>query len=187
MIRGWHTRGYLPHYDDDSKTQFVTFRLHDSLPENVLIRLKDEARLNAIRGEEDLELQRRIEKFLDAGHGRCYLKLPNIAGLVENKLLSMQPEKLNLKAWVIMPNHAHIMFRPAAGNSMTQIMQSIKGATAREENKILGRTGDFWMRDYFDRYIRDQEHYDKAFRYIENNPVKAGLCGEPSEWRFGSA
>ena len=74
-----------------------------------------------------------------------------------------------------------------AGNSMTAIMQLIKGATAKEANLLLGRTGSFWMRDYFDRYIRDAEHFRKAVRYIENNPVKAGLCDRAEDWRLGSA
>jgi REP element-mobilizing transposase RayT len=43
------------------------------------------------------------------------------------------------------------------------------------------------MREYFDRYIRDAEHFEKAFRYIENNPVKAGLCEKPSDWKYSSA
>lgn len=184
MIKGWHSRGYLPHYDNDSRIQFVTIRLHDSLPATVLSRLQREA---SGQGGNELELQRKIERFLDEGAGECYLGRADIAEVVERKLFSLDPADIDLKAWVIMPNHAHILFSPVAGNSMTRIMQSIKGATARDANRLLGRTGAFWMRDYFDRYIRDAEHYAKAFRYIENNPVKAGFCERAADWRFGSA
>lgn len=187
MIKGWHSRGYLPHYDSDNRIQFVTFRLHDSLPENVLSRLKEEIRTSEIQGKDDLELQRGIERYLDNGAGECYLKLRDVAEVVENKILSLHLSNLILIAWVIMPNHVHLLFSPMAGNSMIKIMQSIKGSTARAANQLLGRNGDFWMRDYFDRYIRDAEHFDKTVRYIENNPVKAGLCAKPEDWRFGSA
>lgn len=186
-IRGWHSRGYLPHYDSDRRTQFVTFRLHDSLPRNVLFRLKEESRVNMLRDKDDLELQRLTEKYLDKGAGECYLKQRLVAEIVERKILGRHLSKLILIAWVIMPNHVHLLFSPMTGHSLTTIMQSIKGATAMEANQVLGRTGSFWMRDYFDRYIRDREHCSKAVRYIENNPVKAGLCEKAEDWRFGSA
>lgn len=187
MIKGWHSRGYLPHYDNDRRIQFVTFRLYDSLPKVVLLRLVQQARLDAARKDADLHLQRLIERFLDTGTGECFLRLAEVAEVVERRLLSLDPSMISLRAWVIMPNHVHLLLLPAAGQSMTKIMQSIKGATAKEANQLLGRTGEFWMRDYFDRYIRDAEHYCKAVRYIENNPVKAGLCKRAADWRFGSA
>ncbi len=186
-IKGWHSRGYLPHYDNDRRAQFVTFRLHDSLPKNALSRLKEKSRVNMLRGKDDLELQRLTEKYLDKGEGECYLRLRQVAEVVENKILGLHLSRLILIVWVIMPNHVHLLFSPMAGNSMTAIMQLIKGATAKEANLLLGRTGSFWMRDYFDRYIRDAEHFRKAVRYIENNPVKAGLCDRAEDWRLGSA
>jgi REP element-mobilizing transposase RayT len=66
-------------------------------------------------------------------------------------------------------------------------MHSIKSYTAHEANKILNRKGRFWSKEYFDRFIRNQEHFNKTVSYIENNPVKAGLCKESKDWRFGSA
>jgi REP element-mobilizing transposase RayT len=187
MIKGWHSRGYLPHYDNDRRIQFVTFRLYDSLPKAVLVRLVEQARLEAARGEGDRHPQRLIEKFLDTGAGECFLRLAEVAEVVERGLLSLDASMISLRAWVIMPNHVHLLLLPLSGQSMTKIMQSIKGATAKEANELLGRTGSFWMRDYFDRYIRDAEHYGKAVRYIENNPVKAGLCKRAADWRFGRA
>lgn len=79
------------------------------------------------------------------------------------------------------------MIRPHDGHSLEKIMHSIKSYTASEANKLLGRKGAFWMREAFDRYIRDEEHCHRVFRYIENNPVKAGLCQAPEEWEFSSA
>jgi len=66
-------------------------------------------------------------------------------------------------------------------------MHSLKSYTALKANRMLSRTGEFWMGDYFDRYIRDGNHYEKTITYIENNPVKAGFCSRPEEWRFSSA
>jgi REP element-mobilizing transposase RayT len=66
-------------------------------------------------------------------------------------------------------------------------MKDMKSFTSHEANKILGRRGQFWMEEYFDRYIRDAKHFSNAIAYIENNPVKAGLCARPEEWPFSSA
>lgn len=186
-VKGWHSRGYLPHLDSDSRTQFVTIRLHDSLPDDVLFRMKDELRLKNAHGIDDLELQRRIDKFLDSGYGECWLRRPEIAQIVEDSLMAADHEFCDLRAWVVMPNHAHMLLRPNENVSLTSIMQRIKGSSAFAANRVLGRSGSFWMRDYFDRYIRDPEHYWKSIRYIEMNPVKAGLCLDPADWRFGSA
>jgi putative DNA methylase len=66
-------------------------------------------------------------------------------------------------------------------------MHSLKSYTAQKANKTLQAKGRFWFEDYFDRYIRNAKHFENAVSYIENNPVRAGLCESPAEWRFGSA
>ena len=66
-------------------------------------------------------------------------------------------------------------------------MLSLKSFTSNEVNNILKRSGTLWMPDYHDRYIRDEEHFAAAARDIENNPVKAGLCPQPADWKFSSA
>lgn len=86
-----------------------------------------------------------------------------------------------------MPNHVHLLIKPNPGSSLPFIMKNLKGFTSREANRILKRRGSFWQLDYFDRFIRDEEHYLKTVAYIVNNPVKAGLCKSPSDWRFSSA
>ncbi len=182
-LKGWHFRGYLPHFDGGEITQFITFRLYDSLPRRILDSIKNSSTEN----DDNLENQRRAERFLDHGYGECFLRNPLVAEIVQNKLLAMHDKHFRLKAWVIMPNHVHLLMTPCEGKSLTPIMQSIKGGTAREANVVLKRSGAFWMRDYFDRYIRDYEHFEKAFNYIENNPVKAGLCEKPSDWKYSSA
>ena len=166
---GWHSRGYLPHFDGGELAQFITFRLFDSLPKAILIQWKEELRLEK-SAEAESVMRRRVEAYLDQGHGSCYLKNVEVATMVQNALLFHDRLKYRLSAWVIMPNHVHLLCTPL-GYSLAQIMHSIKSFTASEANKILNRAGRFWQKEYFDRYIRNARHYAKVVAYIENNPV----------------
>ena len=85
-----------------------------------------------------------------------------------------------------MPNHVHVVVEPMAGVSFHSIIQAWKSISARRANVLLGRTGPFWMREYYDRYIRDDAHLEAAIRYTENNPVDAGLCARPADWPWSS-
>jgi REP element-mobilizing transposase RayT len=86
-----------------------------------------------------------------------------------------------------MPNHVHTLFTPREGHKMSAIVHSWKSFTAHECNKLLGTTGRFWEREPFDRYIRNERHFRNTLAYIEENPVKAGLCDKPDEWLWSSA
>ncbi len=86
-----------------------------------------------------------------------------------------------------MPNHLHCLLRPQENIELKDIMHSIKSYTGLKANRLLGRRGKFWQEDYFDRYIRNYEHFESAVDYINLNPVKAGLCEKPADWKFGSA
>lgn len=186
QIRGWHSRGYLPHFDGGVICQFVTLHLADALPQQVLTRRK--AELEAERETDSgIILQQRIEKYLDQGYGACHLKNPVIAELTQKSLLFFDGEKYKLIAWVIMPNHIHFLLKSLENHSLSEIIHSIKFFISQEANKLLNRKGQFWQEDYFDRYIRNYEHFEKTLAYVEINPVKAGLCEKPAEWKFGSA
>src|SRR3954464_13898209 len=87
----------------------------------------------------------------------------------------------------VMPNHVHALIEVRPGYGLDSIVHSWKSYTAKQANRLLGRTGPFWAREYFDRYMRDDRHLLTAAGYIEGNPVKAGLCETVSEWRFSSA
>jgi len=184
--QGWHSRGYLPHFSGGATPQSITIRLFDSLPQVLLDRWTYE--LSFDRPEErEAELRRRIEAHLDKGIGSCWLANPVIANLIQDALLYFDDERYNLNCWTVMPNHVHLIISPLTRFSLTRIMHSLKSFTANEANKVLRRRGTFWMPDYFDRYIRDERHFAAAVAYIENNPVKAGLCKKASDWKFGSA
>jgi REP element-mobilizing transposase RayT len=184
--KGWYSRGYLPHFEGGSLNQFVTFRLFDSLPQKVLERFRLQFEAKNIE-DIDRETMILIEKFLDSGYGECFLKKREVAEVVKESLLKYKGERYKLFAWVIMPNHIHLLLKPLGNWELAKILHSIKSFTATEGNKILNRNGKFWMRESFDRYIRDYEHFEKTWRYIENNPVKAGLCKNISDWEFSSA
>ena len=85
-----------------------------------------------------------------------------------------------------MPNHVHLLMETDATHPLPKVVQSWKPFTAKQANAILGRTGVFWDRDYFDRYIRDDGHRAAVVHYIEENPVKAGLVERAEDWPWGS-
>jgi putative DNA methylase len=183
---GWYSRGYLPHFDAEGRTQTMTFRLFDSMPQETL-----DAWLGEIsslpKKEYDIERRKRIDAYLDQGYGSCYLRDERIAETIQNALLHFDGERYSLHAWVVMPNHVHVLYTPKAGWELSQIAHSWKSYTANVCNKALGRKGEFWQPEPFDRYIRDEKHFANAVSYIENNPVKAGLCDNPEDWRWSSA
>jgi REP element-mobilizing transposase RayT len=178
---GWHQRGYLPHRDSPGLTQFVTFRLHDGLP--AARRFEWEALL---RIEDNRQRRIRLEEFLDRGHGQCWLRQPKIATLAEGALQHFDGERYQLLAWVIMPNHVHVLVQ-VCQTPLAKVMQSWKRFIAREANKLLQREGIFWEREYWDTYMRDEAQVIKARRYTEQNPVKAGLVTDAKAWQWSSA
>ena len=181
-FRGWYERGYLPHFDAPNVTQIVTYMLRDAFP--VWRRREWEPILK----ESDLSLRRRkLEAWLDRGHGECWLRQPVIAQLSEHALLHFDGQRYLLLAWCVMPNHVHAMIETREGFPLPDIVHSWKSFTANRANKMLRRRGEFWQREYWDHYIRNAEHYEQAFAYIEGNPVKAGLARVKTDWPWSSA
>jgi REP element-mobilizing transposase RayT len=176
--RGWHVPRALPHFDSPEVLQAITFRLADALPPGVA---------KALKGEKLAARRRRVSTLLDAGHGECILRAPEIAEIVESALLHGFGIEYELFAWVVMPNHVHALIAPITGNRLADIVQAWKSWTAKAINTRRGASGIVWQREYFDRFIRDERHFAAALTYIEENPVKAGLAARPSDWRFGSA
>ena len=86
-----------------------------------------------------------------------------------------------------MPNHVHVLIKLLPDCSLSGIVQKWKGGSAMEINSMLKRNGTLWAVDYYDRTIRDEDHYYKCRSYIRNNPVKANLCEKPEDWEFSSA
>ena len=130
----------------------------------------------------------KIEACLDAGRGECWLQDARIGELVAGALRFFHGQRYELGPWVVMPNHVHVLVRPLGTQLLDQIVQSWKGFTAREANKLLNRTGDaFWAREYYDHLVRDNAERARLADYIHDNPVKAGLCGRWEDWVWSSA
>lgn len=180
--KGWYSRGYLPHLDSPGLLQGITFRLADSLPAHVIAALREEP-----EWIQDAAKRMQLEAYLNAGYGACHLRDPRIGSMVENALLYFDGQRYRQIAWVVMPNHVHTLIETFEGYPLFDVIQSWKSYTAKQANQILGRTGQFWYRSYFDRYIRNEQHFWAVVNYIHQNPVKAGLVNDPADWPFSSA
>ena len=180
-FRGWHESGRLPHRDEPGLTQFVTFRLKDSFPESLRAEWEHLWHI-----ENDVVRRAKLETYLDCGRGENHLRQPDIAALVETALRLFHEVRYELRAWVIMSNHVHVLFKVGTV-SMSEIVATWKRYTATEANKLLQRHGAFWAADYFDTYMRDANHEQRTIRYIESNPTKANLTVDPRRWPWSSA
>jgi REP element-mobilizing transposase RayT len=201
-FRGWHERGYIPHRDSPGLTQFITWHLTDAFP--AALRSEWAALLEV---EDDRERRIELEAYLDKGRGESWLRRPAIAAVCEAALRRFEQERYTLKAWCLMPNHVHVLVLVTTV-PMADFVKSWKGYSARVSNQLLARghscpqqpepapattalnpqpSGSFWADGYWDTYMRDVDQERRSIRYIENNPVKAGLVRSPSEWPWSSS
>ena len=119
---------------------------------------------------------------------REWLQQPNVAACVAEALFLGERvwKKYDLRAWVIMANHVHVLLSPSV--ELSKVTKSIKSYSARQANEVLGRTGEpFWQDESYDHWVRDDEEMNRIIRYIEWNPVKAGLVGRIEDWHWSSA
>jgi REP element-mobilizing transposase RayT len=194
------SRGYLPHVESQNPVYFVTFRLVDSLPQELLAQLRaerktiekasrstidvpaDRARLSKLR-----TILQRAERCLDSGLGQCYMQDPRIAKIVADSIGHFDGQRYQLLAWCVMPNHVHTLFSPSPPFHLASIIQSWKSYSAHQVNSLLHRSGVFWQREYFDHLVRGQSSLLKFATYIEQNPQKAGLRNWPWVSNFRGA
>jgi REP element-mobilizing transposase RayT len=92
-----------------------------------------------------------------------------------------------LSNFCVMPNHIHLLIEPGEGTNLSMIMHWIKTRSAKRWNSIHGSKNHLWGDRYFARAIRDPEDYETVMRYIDHNPVTAGLSESPAEWKSGGA
>jgi len=172
----------LPHWHPDGRAVFLTWRLSGSLPRAFLERL---GRLKTNPGSQFLEADRRLDA---AQSGPMWLAKPEVAECVVSTLRRGERElgQYALHAFVVMASHVHVLIQPAA--PLARITNGIKGVSAREANRILGRVGQpFWQDESSDRWVRGPAGMERVVRYIEWNPVKAGLVETPEDWAWSSA
>ncbi|HYW41961.1 MAG TPA: transposase [Bryobacteraceae bacterium] len=170
----------LPHFSVAGQPLFVTFRLHGSLPEN---RIFPPDRLTA-NGKAFVAMDRLLDRTRS---GPLSLLRPEIAGLVVAALKDGEARfhRYQLHAYVVMPNHVHLLVTPQVFTP--RWLGPLKGFTAHEANRILGTTGQpFWQDESYDHLVKEGE-FDRIRQYIERNPVKAGLVLQPEEFCWSSA
>jgi REP element-mobilizing transposase RayT len=185
-------RGRLPHWEETPATYFVTFRLADSLPKAAVDAFEFErtdilATAQAMKRELSIvERQRlaelfndKIEAYLDAGRGESYLADSRVARAVQQTLLHFHGLRYRLFAWCLMPNHVHVVFQPLADRKLSEILHTWKSYSAKEANRILGRIGAFWQREYYDHLVRNEKDFRRIVRYVIDNPKKAQLTNWP--------
>jgi len=188
------THRRLPHWTQDSRIYFVTFRLADSIAKEKLIQWKEELEIwrtnqpepnsEQVIGEQTRRYRKKQQEWLDQGHGSCILTDPEVSAIVEQTLLHFDEERYRLGDYVVMPNHVHLIVAPGIGFHLPDIMHSWKGFSAQQINKLLGQTGVLWMDESFDHIVRREYHLGKYTSYIRDNPKKARL--KPSAYRQGT-
>ncbi len=160
-----HTK--LHHINLKEHYQFVTFRTYESVDEYV----------KGIQNSTDTEKikQYKIDKYLDTAKNGAYL-YDDAIDIMTDTVLVEDENMYDVEIMSIMPNHVHILLKQHI--NLEIIMQYIKGKSAVELNKHFQRKGTFWANGYFDKAIRDDEHFVKVYNYIKNNALKAGLTDE---------
>lgn len=179
------THNHLPHWQQSGASYFVTWRLADSLPKELLDQHYHEQERwlsansqpwdEATVAEYHQRFSSRMDQWLDQGHGSCVLRTPAYAEIVADALRHFDGQRVALISFVVMPNHVHVIFTLNPEWKLEEMIHSWKRQSATAINRQRGATGALWMKDYFDRLIRDPGHLHNCVRYIRNNPTKARL------------
>jgi putative transposase len=173
-------RRHLPHVYIEGADLFLTWHLHGSIPHN---RYPGPTAMTAAQAFAWMD------RVLDQGKvGPLWLKRDEVEKVVVDSLHYAEEvlKQFDLHAYVVMANHVHMLVTPCV--DPRKFMQSVKGYAAREANKILDRTGEpFWQSESYDHWVRTDEEFEKIRRYIEEDPVKAGLVMRAEDFRWSSA
>jgi len=177
LMRTYQRR--LLHWDEVGKRVFVTFRLHGSLPAN---RIFPPERMTA--GEVFVAMDRILDR---AENGPRYLERPAIADMVAGSILDGDQvfRRYELHAFVVMPKHVHMLVTSLV--RLADWTRSLKGFTGHEASRLPGLSGTpFGQDESYDRLVRNDGECSRIKRYIEWNPVKAGLCDFPAAFFWSS-
>ena len=184
------THGNLPHWNQQQKCYAVTFRLYDALPHHVVQSYLEEwEKTFGKANPEDLSarqewLRKRMMEYLDAGYGACWLRDGTVRRIVEEAFSYVDDHIARVHAYVIMPNHVHAVVETRPEVTIQMVMKRLKSFTAKRINHYLGLTGRVWQREYFDRIVRNDAHYQRTIQYIMSNPQHCTM-GEFTLWRRG--
>ncbi|MEJ2708888.1 MAG: transposase [Anaerolineales bacterium] len=193
-------RRHLPHYQPPGATFFITFRLAGSLTAEVHQRFEDEAQRKALQIKRmtdsqlrqqaahtaQMQLFEQWDSELDTSRsGPRWLAEPAFAQLMCEALHYRDGRVYKLEAYSVMPNHVHLVCTPLSGAggfySLSKIMQSLKGFTAWQANRLLKRKQDFWQHENYDHVVRNEDELQEIIKYVLENPLRAGL---PERWVY---
>ncbi len=187
-------RRNLPHWHPEGKTIFITWRLYGSLPASIVKKIRT-ARNGCATNTSDTDYDaspgerfRLLDAALDSANtGPLWLADPELADYAEYPIWrGADLGRFVLHAYVVMPNHVHILLDPCL--PLAKISGVIKGVSARDANATLRRTGKpFWQDESFDHWVRNSAEFERIRHYIEWNPVRAGLVARPQDWKWSSA
>lgn len=178
----------------EGATYAVTFRLADSLPQEVLLNWKAERKEIVRRAEEmgrpltqfeQRKLEKlhseRVEAWLDQGYGSCVLRDPRIARLVKDAMRYFDGQRYDLLAWCVMPNHVHAVLLPYPGHELSMILLSWKGFTGKRTHEILNTVGGgaIWQKESYDHLVRDEQDLIHNIEYVLANAEMAGIRDWP--------
>jgi REP element-mobilizing transposase RayT len=168
----------LPHVYAIGQPLFVTFRLYGSLPVG-----REFPKESLTSGQAFVAMDRLLDT---ARFGPIHLKRPEVASLVRGSIQHPARTDCDLHAWVIMPNHVHLLLTPHG--DVSRLLRRLKGYSARQANQLLGRTGQpFWQDESYDHLVRNGEEFRRIESYVLTNPVRAGLAPSVAEFRWSSA
>jgi REP element-mobilizing transposase RayT len=172
------------------------------------LKLKDDSPERQTHAKRLQEFHRHwFVKFEDILHkaetGPTWLTDERVARVVADALHYRDGKVLRLDAYCIMSNHVHAVFSPFLAEKdlreilspvglvfmsknppLNAIMKSLKGYSAWEANRVLGRKGTFWEPESYDHVVRDDGEFDRIVKYTLNNPVKAGLVKDCEQWQW---
>jgi len=170
--------GNLPHWSQQCAT-FVTFRLADSLPDGKLTQFNEERLAwmenhpqpwdDSTEAEYRERFPKRFHAWLDAGHGACILRQAEIRRIVEESLMHFADVRYSLYAFVVMPNHVHVLFMPEEGCDGRKIVQDWKSFTSKAINRALNREGAVWQKESYDHLVRDVREFNAYRAYMRQN------------------
>jgi putative transposase len=164
-------RRRLPHIYPEGAALFLTWHLYGSVPTWLK---PPPGPLSS--GEAFVWLDRRLDTLRS---GPLFLRQPEIARLLAACIhKGVELGHYGLFAWVIMPNHFHLLIRPIVAPQL--LLKSLKGASARECNRLLGRTGEpFWQKESYDHWVRNERRIWEDLE-IYRKQSGEGWAGEES-------
>ena len=127
--------------------------------------------------------------FVTAGTSskKNLLQSDRMAGLFCETLFGYRDSRrFQLHAFVVMPNHFHLILTVPEGSTLERAMQFIKGGFSYEAGKRFGLRCPIWQKSFLDRRVRDGAELEKYRTYIHQNPVRADLVGVAEQYRYSS-